>query len=547
MKFRLLLLFSVFGTLAHTQPEDLVVHLHQDRYLAGEDLYFSAYRTEPDSAQWRSRVLHLVVSNPKGEPVARQRYPLDGAATHGELHLPLGWAQGFYRFHFYTVWNLNYGAARQQVRTVPIYNSLLEPTTRLPPAAEGTRTAKRGGTTRSAPIELQVPAQLAPGETARLTLTAARPTTVSVSITPAERHVDGADFTAQTAPFLPNAERTFSPRYAPETGLVLQGEIRALDTDAPQHTDYLGIRFVEDRRLHWTNAPGGVFRVEPPAFFGERTLQYFDGNPFHPPLVRVKLTPPIVPELTAATERPRRDSTVVDLLKLDRRRRELRQLFGQQPARRSPLPFAPNDVFTPQNVYLTRDYIQFDNLIDFLEEVTLAKRKTKRGYAVSMTLWNPNLSRHFNGPPVYIVDNYLTFNEVDVLRIDYADIESVELFTDLRTLQEQFKLMGANGVVRFTTKSGDLPSSITGAANNYQLEGYHFVQPYVRRPTSGAVPDLQLTLLWAPQVEILPGGTTLDVVANDLPGRYRVTAVGVDTTGTPFRVVEEFEVGTGVR
>ena len=546
MKLRLLFLFSFSVTLASAQPEDLAVHFNQGLYLAGEDVYFTAYRTEPDSTQWRSRVLHLVVSNPAGELVARQRYPLDGAAAHGELHLPLGWAEGFYRFHFYTVWNLNYGAARQNVVTVPIYNSLLEPTTQLPAAATVARTSvRREATDVLAPVELKF--ELREDEPSTLTLTAAQPTTVSVSIAPAERFAGWTDVMTQTNRFATDPEATFAPQYAPETGLVIQGEIRDLESGAPQHTDYLGIGFVEDRRLRWTNAPGGVFRMEPPAFFGERTLQYFDGNPFHKPLVRVKLTPPVVPELTAATERPRRDSTMVELLKLDRRRRELRQLFGQQPDRRPPLPFAPNDEFTPQNVYFTKDYIQFDNIIDFLEEVTLAKRKTERGYAKSMTLFNPNLSRHFMGPPVYIVDNYLTFNEEDVLSIDYADIESVELFTDLRTLQEQFKLMGANGVVRFTTKSRDLPGSITRAANNYQLEGYHFVEPYERQPTEGAVPDLQTILLWEPQVEVGPKGKKLEVTANDLPGRYRVTVMGVDAEGTPFEVVREVEFSSGIR
>ena len=537
-----LLILATYQCL-NAQPEQLVAHFNQDWYLAGEDVYFSVYRTDPDTANWRSTVLHLVVSNDAGAVVRRQRYPLEGNSVNGEVHLPLGWSEGFYYFNFYTLWNLNYAPEQQLTVRLPVYNSLLEPSQR--------KTVLPSETANNTVPEEVLPVKIVPasdhsiltGSILSFTLSTidASVEQVSVSVTQLDRQTNAPQL---PAPVGEASENSFQAKYAPETGLIIQGEIRALTDGKPQPTDYLGISFVEDRNLRWTNAPGGVFRVAPDPFFGERTLQYFDGNPFHDPLVRVKLTPPVLPELPTTEYRPRRDSTVVAALKLDRRRRELRQLFGQQPERRDPLPFDPNDNFTPQNIYFTKDYIQFESLIDFLEEVTLARMKTERGYAASMKLYNPNLKRHFNGSPVYIVDNYLTFKEEDVLRIDYSDIKSVELFTDLRVLQEQFKLLGANGVVRFTTKSGDLPGSITNAANNYKLEGFHFVKPFQRipsNPTLGTVPDFQSQLFWQADVPLVPEGTKIEVLTNDLPGIYRMVVGGVDRWGIPFRMYQDFE------
>ena len=114
----------------------------------------------------------------------------------------------------------------------------------------------------------------------------------------------------------------------------------------------------------------------------------------------------------------------------------------------------------PTSQFKFSEYRAFNNLGNFFKELlTPLTYKVDGNGIYSAKLRNPAAQRNRNfqlsGSPLFIVDGLVTKDANYVARIDFNDVDEVELFCDPTQLDRMYKVMGQSGVVRVTTTLPD--------------------------------------------------------------------------------------------
>jgi hypothetical protein len=104
------------------------VYLHTDRtdYIAGEELWFSAYLYDRQSSKpdYNSSIIYVEVLNSENHPVGQKRVRAVKGFGPGEIILPDTLATGCYTLRAYTGWMKNFLPSNCFVRKIHIYNAL---------------------------------------------------------------------------------------------------------------------------------------------------------------------------------------------------------------------------------------------------------------------------------------------------------------------------------------------------------------------------------------------------------------------------------------
>ncbi|MBN2666422.1 MAG: hypothetical protein JXR67_07920 [Bacteroidales bacterium] len=106
--------------------EEMYVHTDREEYLAGEDLWFTAYLFERQSSglSYGSSMAYVELLNPENRPVAQKRIKLDEGMAPGSLQLPDSLSTGIYTFRAYTGWMKNFLPGNCFMKPVYISNAL---------------------------------------------------------------------------------------------------------------------------------------------------------------------------------------------------------------------------------------------------------------------------------------------------------------------------------------------------------------------------------------------------------------------------------------
>jgi len=174
-------------------------------------------------------------------------------------------------------------------------------------------------------------------------------------------------------------------------------------------------------------------------------------------------------------------------------------------------------------VYLTHDYQYIDTFEEFINEAIVnVKVRTINGEE-SVRLFNQEMASLFMDHPWYIVDGYITFNEKEVLGIQYQDILEVRLFTKTSTINSYFEpFMWRNGVMEIITRDVIYNRKLKNNPNVVEIEGFALPRNFsstLSLPANRETPDLRGLLYWLPNV------------TTDENGLARVTIPLSDDTG----------------
>jgi hypothetical protein len=94
-----------------TSPwEEMYLHIDRDKYIAGEDIWFSIYAIDRLTGKLSSRstVAYVELLNPWNIPVIQKRYKLSGGVSEGNILLPDSISSGTYTIRAYTNWMKNF-------------------------------------------------------------------------------------------------------------------------------------------------------------------------------------------------------------------------------------------------------------------------------------------------------------------------------------------------------------------------------------------------------------------------------------------------------
>ncbi len=108
--------------------EEVFVHTDRDDYMAGEELWMSAWLTDRASGRLsdNSRIIYVELLNPDSRPVVQKRFSLESGTGPGLITLPDSLSPGQYTLRAYTNWMRNFPPETYFNRKLNIYNALTD-------------------------------------------------------------------------------------------------------------------------------------------------------------------------------------------------------------------------------------------------------------------------------------------------------------------------------------------------------------------------------------------------------------------------------------
>ena len=104
--------------------EEIYLHTDRDKYIAGEDIWFSIYALgrETGKLSARSAIVYVELLNPWNIPLIQKRFKLNVGRGEGSFLLPDSISSGTYTIRAYTNWMKNFHPDNSFIHYVDIYN-----------------------------------------------------------------------------------------------------------------------------------------------------------------------------------------------------------------------------------------------------------------------------------------------------------------------------------------------------------------------------------------------------------------------------------------
>lgn len=195
----------------------------------------------------------------------------------------------------------------------------------------------------------------------------------------------------------------------------------------------------------------GVFFIEIPHFYGEKSIQFL-GYPN--PDIQIQMNEVLKVSHSSSliyTE------GILKYLELSRQRKKIFQLYTALETSLSPevsedksQPLAPDRSILPGN------YENFEDLATFFREISspLAFTLDRKKNMYTARMYNPGIQTYYPNDPMFIVDGQVTRSADFVARLKSTDVERVDLYYNFDKLFSNFLVIGSSGVINITTKSG---------------------------------------------------------------------------------------------
>ena len=528
----LFLYFPVFTQTA----EKLQVHFDKPFYVSGEDAWYKIY-FENEPATIQSKVVRVEWLSPDGAVILQQKLKVENNFAVGDLAIPYDWSEGNYLFRAYTLWGLNFGDQQYFQQIIPVYN-LLE----TPKAAEQsiekqpikqTDNSSKGNlqidiTTNTANykkrdfVDLNIELKDANGN----------PIAGHISIAVLDGNymgeIEGTEIKSEET----STSSTFNQKFEAEKGLVLNGQL-VDKTGKPLDTRFLSIFFPNTKSFERTSISKGKLTIPIPEFKGEQPIQFFDMNPFHEPIPQLKLTE-IAWNPSYRGQLLQRSKSVANYLFLLSKFRQYREVFKLKNADYGPkFSFLKNN-WEPDKDWTMEKYTGLSDLASFAAEIIAAGRVVGKGKDRSIRLQYGEKSIYNKLSPWYLVNGWLTEDEVTALKIPFREIEKVELFNTKKSIASQLDpSMVSRGMLTINTKDGKTPNELIKKPNNLTISGYY---PTRQFPNIGIidnnVPDLRPVIYWNPTIATTVNGTAkICFKTSDSIGTHWISVVGQGANG----------------
>lgn len=503
------------------------VHFDKPLYANGEDVWYQTYLLNGDT---ESRVLHVEWWNPEGEMVLEQLLKIENGMASGDLRIPEKWTAGTYTFRAYTLWMLNYGAESVFTKKIPIVGVLNQSG-----LAYQVNQVTEQQTGENLSIQLKTnQEQYMPGEEVALEVIVkdanGAPVSAHLSVSVYDEQLLPTPIDQITNYTNKNVPTPAQISYAAETKIRMHGQLLEDDGTLKVKNGLLAFHIIEDQKDALSTINAGNFSVEFPDFYGSRKVQVMDIQAKPPHLFATTKITPWQEAKIATSKADAIDPKIVANYQADyQQRRQFQSIFKLPqiaPVVDTSSIKSPN---SPNNSYVVDEFIAFPTFEEFIREVILPVRIKHKKKGAKMKILSDINKTFFTGPPMFLLDNQITYDLDPILALSLDEVYKVEVFRTAKELKKAFGILGRHGVFAVYTKEGKLDSSllsIKGFAPNRTFQA-----PDTKKPNN---PDFRPLLYWNPSLKTDAQGRAKIVfkVSDDRSVfRINVQGVGAQQTG----------------
>ncbi|MDH3709764.1 MAG: hypothetical protein OER04_07735 [Cyclobacteriaceae bacterium] len=540
-------------TLIGQSQECIEVHFDKSFYVAGETVWFKAYLSA-ESGDVRSKILHIDLVDHLNQNIATLKLPINEKSSFASIPLPMDAYEGHYRFRAYTHYNMNFEPALVYETLLPVYqlskdhqlpadsiNSI--PKQRLENSGISLAFDKSVYQTRDT---MRVSIQLLNSNDTQGALDAPGRGNLSVAVIPLEL----AGLEVKTNPNTPCTRGKLKNEQPvpPQRTLYLEGKLRDPITKTDAEPKLITVFMDKSSRLIKAYADKGNIRIPVYDYWGTGVFQIMNLDPYNTTEFEfianseVKFSTPYY-----NTELPVRTPVILEYMDQLEKRRKIIELFELNDL--GEIKYSQPPEMTADAVYHTEDYRDIYSFEEFINEAIGNVKVGAINGIKTIRLFNRELGDPFPQHPWYIVDGFTTYNEKEVLDIQYKDVVEVRLYSKTSTVQEYFKDFTWNsGVVEIITRDVKYRRNLRNHPNVVQMEGFTTTQNFsstLKLPQNRTTPDLRGVLYWAPNVLTNDQGNgQLIIPLSDDSGEFAVVVKGRNGWGQFITGFSTFEIKT---
>jgi hypothetical protein len=549
--------------------EEMYLHIDRDKYIAGEDIWFSIYNLDikTGSLTDKSSVAYIELLNPWNIPVIQKRFQLSNGIGEGNILLPDSISSGTYTVRAYTNRMKNFLPENCFMYDIEILNPFRNSRFIRKAASFNNLNIKTLNNSKDYGSAVTLVADTIYGRREKVTLKIRTDGSdkelsgiyeMSISISPARTcaHMPGIEdyLPGKKAEWLDRVSGiTALPQYNFEgNGHYLSVKIKYRNDNTPDTSDFLFMSTqgkVAEFRYAGRDTTGRFNFILP----ADNKLRNLIIQPEHATNNMILEIEPsfswILPVSHCFTDTL--TDSQLDIFSELSFNYQAAKIYGTSLKKE----IVTNDESNqkkrrfygiPEIEIKLSDYIMLPTIQEVFFELIpgVIIREGKSGYEMKIT--NPLTGVYYNEPPLVMIDGVI-INDLSVL-ID-LNPESVEKVEVVKTPYLIGDLI-LHGIVNVITRSGNfsnitmpdfavlLPYRVIDKSYTISLPDYSADKNRLSRK-----PDLRNTLYWNPSVKTeINGEAEIEFWTSDLPGIYTINIQGISTTGKKVSLQKSFSV-----
>jgi hypothetical protein len=538
--------------------EEMFLHIDRDKYISGEDIWFSIYNidTETGKLSTRSIIVYAELLNPWNRPVIQKRLLLLVGRGEGNFALPDSLSSGTYTIRAYTNRMKNFLPDNCFMKNIDIYNPF-----RVSGFWRKTLTGSSSTNASDFPgeneccIVLKADTIFSRRQKVHLDLELINydkehqgVSEMSISVTPAE--VSSTNAAVGNKGF--SGKKTLLKYLTESDGHYLSGIIKYRDGNVSDSSGFLYMsvqgKVAEFRYSEIDTGRHFSFLLPVDDKFRNLILQPEHANKN----MILEIESPFSVILPASnTIRDTINESLLEVFTGLSFNYQVAKIYGIKSKKEADLKDKTEGKkrrfygIPEMNIFLD-DYIKLPSMEEvFIELVPgVILRSKKSGYEMKIT--NPLTGIFYNEPPLVMIDGVIINDLAVLVNLDPEKVEKIEVVITPYLIGDLI----LHGIVNVITRSGDF--------SNVTIPEYAVILPYKIIETPPVIifpdysvemyrlsraPDLRNTLYWNPSVKTNSNGEAeIEFWTSDLPGIYTINIQGITDMSKNISLHKSFTV-----
>jgi len=562
------LLTSAFRIEAQ-QPEAIFLHIDRDKYIAGEEIWFSIYITECENKTLSpiSTLAYVELLNPWNKPVIQTRIMISEGRGEGNFPLPDSISSGTYTIRAYTNRMKNFLPDNCFMQNIDVVNPFINTGFRRKKTQLESKNSVKDSNGSDKQSVIYLTADTLFGRREKVVIRLGKPPgnteqiadyQISISVVPAVINSNLQSIDEYLPAFEAIQNKLSSGINHPSEynyesrGHFLSGKVRYRQGTVNDSSGYLFMSIqgkVAEFRYAETDS-NGRFTFILPVDDKQRNLilqpQFANNN------MILEIEPSFSWSLPSdVSYEDTLSASMLDLFSELSFNYQTAKIYGINPGKEAEINDESNlkkrrFYGIPEMEIKLDDYIKLPTMQEvFYELVTgVIIRQRKSGYDMRIT--NPLTGVYYDDSPLVMIDGVIINDLTVLMNLDPETVEKVEVVKTPYLIGELI----LHGIVNVLTVEGNF--------SNITMPEYAVILPYkvVDNPASinlpdysdnntrlSRKPDLRNTLYWDPSVKTDKNGEAeVSFWTSDLPGTYAIAIQGISVSGGIISLHKTFRV-----
>lgn len=549
--------------------EALFLHIDRDKYIAGEEIWFSIFITDRKKRTLSSQsvLAYVELLNPWNIPVVQTRFKISEGRGEGNLTLPDSISSGTYTIRSYTNRMKNFLPDNCFMQYIDVVNPLKNQGFRRkkPQGKIMNSVRNNDGTDKQSVISLTADTLF--GRREKVIIRLGKPSDykeqnsdyqISISVTPTEVTNNLHDIDELLPDSQLNQLQRFPVINTPlkynfeSNGHFLSGKVKYRQSNGTDSSHYLFMSIqgkVAEFRYAETDSAGRFTFILPVDGKPRKLIlqpQYADNN------MILEIEPSFSWSLPSSESfNDTLSASALNLFSELSFNYQAAKIYGINPVKEAETDDDSNlkkrrFYGIPEMEIILDDYIKLPTMQEvFYELVTgVIIRQRKSGFDMRIT--NPLTGVYYDDPPLVMIDGVIINDLTVLMNLDPETVEKIEVVKTPYLIGDLI----LHGIVNVLTEEGNfsninmpefaviLPYRVVDNTASLSLPDYTDDKTRLNRR-----PDLRNTLYWNPSVKPdIYGEVEISFWTSDLPGDYEISIQGISLSGEFISLHKKFRV-----